>query len=295
MRVIYRPMGGLGNQLFQFACAKALADKNRAELFVDLDGLERTRLRKRPGTRHSFTLREVLGEAAGQEYSARSPLRESKMGESKLLDSAIQASNFMNLLSPRLESEKAFRFRELPTPESRGIYLCGNFQSSKYFSEVNTVSEIIWGGFEGLITNTQRGFTYPTMGRAVHVRRGDFIGSQKLHNLSPNYFAEALKSSHEDGTTVVFSDDTDWVRENVSLPKDSLFAEDLDGLSDNQELALMAQQKTIITSNSTFSWWGAWLAHWHHQATILTPQQWYRDGRDESSLVPKEWTKIESL
>ena len=142
---------------------------------------------------------------------------------------------------------------------------------------------------------------------AVHIRRANNIHLPMHHPVcSLDYFEECIDKIGP-SQLVVFSDDLAWCKEQA-LFKDAYFAEgnpeDLDVMlltngyplslpSVAFDLFLMARMDKHIISNSTFSWWGAYLAN---KETVLYPMPWYGPAIDidvEGTMIPKHWTRIE--
>jgi hypothetical protein len=99
---------------------------------------------------------------------------------------------------------------------------------------------------------------------AVHVRRGDYLVHRDLFPPLPlEYYMEAMALTQ--GPYLVFSDDMEWCR--AHLPRDCMFVEHN---RDYEDLILMTTCNEHITANSTFSWWGAWLAN----ARAIYPSTW---------------------
>jgi hypothetical protein len=113
---------------------------------------------------------------------------------------------------------------------------------------------------------------------AVHVRRGDYLDNpQNFISLPVEYYVEAMELTR--GPYMVFSDDLDWCRAN--LPGDCYFMEHNTNVED---LCLMAACDEHITANSTFSWWGAWLA----DTRAVYPRQWGAIfGDDIERIMPE--------
>ncbi len=99
---------------------------------------------------------------------------------------------------------------------------------------------------------------------AVHVRRGDYLQHRELFPPLPlTYYLEAMSLTN--GPYLVFSDDIGWCRAN--FPAGCFFVEHN---RDFEDLFLMAVCEEHITANSTFSWWGAWLA----DSRAIYPSEW---------------------
>ena len=107
---------------------------------------------------------------------------------------------------------------------------------------------------------------------SIHVRRGDYL--QRRHEFVPlhlDYYERAIRHMQQQGcqTFLVFSDDIQWCK--LNLNGECTFVE---GLTDIQSLCLMSRCKNHIIANSTFSWWGSWLAE-GSDTSIIAPQTWY--------------------
>jgi hypothetical protein len=110
---------------------------------------------------------------------------------------------------------------------------------------------------------------------SVHVRRGDYLKHADLFPPLPlAYYTEAMELTR--GPYLVFSDDMEWCRRN--LPGDCLFMEHN---MDFEDLFLMTACDEHITANSTFSWWGAWLAN----VRAVYPRQWGPGFQFESDRI----------
>jgi hypothetical protein len=103
--------------------------------------------------------------------------------------------------------------------------------------------------------------------------------------------AELLKQ--DQGIRVfVFSDDPGWVRENLRIAAPMTV---LEGNSVDQgyvDLEFMRHCRHHIVANSSFSWWGAWLASAPGQR-VIAPARWFADrDTDTTDVVPKSWKRI---
>lgn len=126
----------------------------------------------------------------------------------------------------------------------------------------------------------------------LHWRCGDYFKPENaaLQVCSPAYYARACKALREkspDAELFVFSDDLDYVRQN--LDPAGLPVHWMDGhRTAAQDLALMRRCRAFIMSNSTFSWWGQWLAQ---DKTVFAPDRWYTNGK-KTALYQENWNLI---
>lgn len=122
---------------------------------------------------------------------------------------------------------------------------------------------------------------------ALHVRRGDYTDHSDLFvNLDVGYYRRAMALTQ--GPYLVFSDDLDWCRRH--LPGECIF---MDRNRDYEDLFLMTTCHEHIIANSSFSWWGAWLAN---SRRTVCPAYWgdiFEGGTD--AFVPPAWIRIESI
>lgn len=142
---------------------------------------------------------------------------------------------------------------------------------------------------------------------AVHVRRANNISLPNHHPIcSLDYFEECIDKIGET-QLVVFSDDLEWCKQQ-DLFKDAYFAEGnpsninvMDLTNGNPlslpsvvfDLFLMTNMDKHIISNSTFSWWGAYLAK---SRKVLYPMPWYGPAINidvESTMIPNDWIRVE--
>lgn len=132
----------------------------------------------------------------------------------------------------------------------------------------------------------------------IHVRRGDYVNNAKtlkVHGVcSVAYYQQAIATMRARAGNprfFVFSNDMAWARDNLALGADAVFVE---GNKDAPEvdIHLMAQCRHHIIANSSFSWWGAWLAA-SPQKTVIAPTPWFDNSRHNASdLVPASWLRV---
>lgn len=100
---------------------------------------------------------------------------------------------------------------------------------------------------------------------------------------------EQIKSRVENPVFFMFSDDIQWVRENVSTGCPTYYEDGTDPVW--EKLRLMSACKHFIISNSTFSWWVQYLAK-NEDKIVVSPSRWFNNDY-KSPLIDKKWIKIE--
>jgi hypothetical protein len=134
---------------------------------------------------------------------------------------------------------------------------------------------------------------------SVHIRRGDYVGHSSLGGMITDlYYARAVKeisNKKEHCKFFIFSDDIEWVKENMNFPESTQYVSSPD-MENYEELAIMSLAKHNIIANSSFSWWGAWLNS-NPDKIVICPARWTtgRGGKKQTrDIIPQDWIKIEA-
>jgi hypothetical protein len=146
----------------------------------------------------------------------------------------------------------------------------------------------------------------------VHIRRGDFVEFSNIHYLQPEtYFSECIKKHiqikkeqqiYDEIKLFILSDDIIWVNNNnifntkfkeIKDTNDNITFVYVKEFDEIQTMALMSLCKGgAICSNSTFSWWGAYLGAYEKRNPVFVPKKWISLKDDMSDLFPKEWIQV---
>lgn len=137
---------------------------------------------------------------------------------------------------------------------------------------------------------------------AIHVRRGDYLTSHALGGLIGLSFyldgIEYIKQKLQCPTFFIFSDDPVWCRENLlpNLDSDSQIVDWNKSRESYVDMQLMSCCKHHIIPNSSFSWWGAYLAK-HETQIVVTPRVWVRpeSGLEMKDMNLPHWYEIDNL
>lgn len=279
--IVVKLIGGLGNQMFQYAAARRLALKHNTALKLDVSPFSSYALRQYG--LHAFTLEENFS----------SPKDISRFHPS-LVEYA--ARKFLGLTRYRIISENASQYGSLDetvlsAPDN--CYLNGFWQSEAYFADI--ASEI------------RRDFRFRedpvgcnvTLAKeisdrnsvCVHVRRGDYVENGCILPTIDYYRnAIALIAERVKGITLyIFSDDLPWCRENLRTEFPTEYIGHNQGAA-VEDLRLMTLCRHFVIANSTFSWWGAWLAA-NPEKIVCAPVRWAAHGNMEH-VVPYNWHRL---
>jgi len=296
MKIIVQLQGGLGNQLFQYAAARALADQHGAQLELDTAWYE--------ATYTDVTQRDVqlLHFQIEARIVCQKPLRVGPKSLRRI------AQEFLPINPYVLMEKHSYTFTpklsQLSLYVNQDLYLLGYWQSYKYFSHIR--SELTAQIRPNLSLNSAyQQFSNLIQGSAsamVHIRRGDYVHlpvASKVHGfLGLEYYVKGMTLLLQEDSSIqffVFSDDIAWARTNLPYQERTTFIEVAPSLeSAPQELFLMSQCKSHLIANSSLSWWGAWLAHGESsEKKVICPTHWTNDRKmNWDDLLPKSWEKI---
>jgi FkbM family methyltransferase len=289
-------MGRLGNQMFQIAAAVVYARKFSCDARL-------------PPWKYA----EVL---IGDEVLRKSLFAEQE--HERIADSIAMESRTLDF-----EETDASVLRAIKASDRGRVSLSGYFQNPRFFSGTFDDEAYIRKLFtpprfvEAAVTQrfawlkSRAGVDNNARVCAVHVRRGDYVGQPERHPVLPvSYYRAALdvleRSRRDDprpDVYLVFSDDVTWCEENLIggthlLPRErSVMVKDS---ADFADLLTMARCHDFVIANSSFSWWGAWLAQ-DPTKRVVAPMPhgaWYGPELahlDTRGLLPATWTTVSTL
>lgn len=280
-----RLMGGLGNQMFQYAAARRLAIKHGTELVLDLSWFER---QPRSDTTRQYELGSfpIVGRRTAEPVDG---------GRRKRLLRALLPEHGVRRV---VEQGPQFQPELLDAPDD--TLLVGYWQSEKYFLDEEAQIRRDFA-FDAPISPAARALaeSIDESAVSVHVRRGDYVSlarANRFHGVLPiEYYERAaaalLQQLPEPPHFYVFSDDPKWCRTNIELPSTTTFVSRAESTS-HEDMLLMSMCSHHIIANSSFSWWGAWLSA-SPEKVVIAPRRWFADeSRNTSDLVPESWTRL---
>ncbi len=180
------------------------------------------------------------------------------------------------------------------------IYFKGFYQSERYFKEIkDEIRETF--SFNLATANLKSQDMIKKIEKdhcpvSLHIRRGDYLKPQHWDSIGCicqlSYYRNAINEMTKriaHPSWYVFSDDIDWVRENIPLDN-ATFIDWNKGNESWQDMMLMSRCQHHIICNSTFSWWGAWLNP-RKEKIVIVPEKWF-NHIETPYIYPKEWIKV---
>jgi len=179
-------------------------------------------------------------------------------------------------------------------------YLRGFWQSESYFADIR---ETLLEELNPLAAPSVKDLAViEAMHRpasvSLHVRRGDYVSLSSAaafhglcgldyYNRAVDYIAERVESLN----VFIFSDDPQWVRENLKLRFPVYYIDHNNSANAFQDLRLMSYCMHHVIANSSFSWWGAWLAKFEKKI-VVSPSKWFQVERPTPDLLPTDWVRV---
>jgi hypothetical protein len=294
--IIVNLVGGLGNQMFQYACGRAQALELNMPLkaMVDMFGMY-------PG-RNGPELDRVF--ALQLELAQQTDLR--KMIGAFRVSPAVRRVLATKALAPIrgrhfISEPHGGPAKSLVDKVRKGGYLQGYWQSERYFLKYE---EAIRRDFTFRHSVTGHNVQLARMilnavAVSVHVRRGDYVSNPAafaVHGTcAPEYYYRAIESVRRrlpSARLFAFSDDPKWVRD-VLIPRyPDLVLVDHNRHEDSyNDMRLMSLCRHHVISNSSFSWWAAWLNSCSDKI-VIAPRKWLANGAATDDLIPRTWERM---
>lgn len=291
--IIVRIIGGLGNQMFQYAAGRRLAAVHNTVLKLDTSDFADYNL-------HSYGL-SVFN--INELFATQEEIQLLKKPESgslrKMFEKLLRRPSKPEKKHIR-EKQYCFDPQILSLPES--IYLDGYWQSEKYFADI---ADVIKKEFTVTLPQTDTNLELAQHisscdSVSLHVRRGDYVTDAKTNTVHGTcdleYYARCiahLTQKIQHPCFFIFSDEPEWAEKNIKIDYPVTFIDHNGPEKNYEDLRLMSQCRHHIIANSSFSWWGAWLGQ--HQGTIsYAPARWFSSPAfNTKDLLPEAWTRID--
>ena len=301
--IIVRLMGGLGNQMFQYAAGLRLAMRHRTPLTLDLSFLlDRSRNDNIVFRDFDLKLFEIPEKIASSRQVRR--FRRLASPGSRSVCERVED----RLVKRRMFSEESYQLdrRVLELPDN--TYLEGYFQNEGYFTDAASIvrDRFRFRNMEDSLPEVTKHVAIAIQDSnsvCLNVRRGDYVNNpatNAYHGVCEiNYFSGAI--SHFRDALVnphffVFSDDQNWCRREFPEGREfTIVGNEHYGPQFFQKFWLMTRCKHFIIPNSSFGWWAAWLAEFEGKL-VVRPSHWFKASEiRDVDICPSSWIKISNV
>jgi hypothetical protein len=275
--IITRLAGGLGNQMFQYAFARALSIKYNTNLKIDLSFLKNRNM----GPNFTYRNYELDIFNVVEDFN---PTFE----------------NCIRFDEPHLNYSKEI-VDNINRQIDKDIMIDGYWQSVKYFEESKSVIKSDFT-FKSLVDDSSvdkiklmLDDIRSTNSVMLNIRRTDFLNNDFHGVMGLDYInksTELLESKIDNPKYFIFSDDIEWCEENIKLNNMVIVDHSYKGDRFSYYLQLMKECKNFIIPNSSFAWWSAWLSDSPNKI-VIAPKKWFtNESINTSDLIPSDWIRI---
>ena len=289
--IVCHLIGGLGNQMFQYAAGYALSKRLGVALKFDISDFSNYKLHN--GLELVKVFNCPLDCASKQEIDAILGRRANIKILNRIQFLAYRHLYPRNILVDHNCPEDKFN-ADLPA------YMSGYWQSERYFKDYSQEIRKIFA-FR-LSMNDQNLTTLDQILQcnsiSVHVRRGDYVTNPKnvayLGATPISFYCSAIEyiaKKVDAPRFFVFSDDPEWAKSNIRTHYPTEYIDHNHGSCSFADMQLMSRCSHHIIANSSFSWWGAWLNP-DPRKLVIGPRTWFANPRRLDNPCPPEWTLL---
>ena len=281
-------IGGIGNQMFQYAFALSLIEKfPNEEIKIDTSHFNGY------GLHNGFEIERVFG--LSLPVATKEDLKKLTFYSPNYKISRLYRKLF-GYKKTEFKEPSLFTYWGAETYEIKNdCYYEGSWQNEQYFKDIN---ENIRKAFSFKIEFDSHNSSLlnkiiSSNSVAIHVRRGDYLLEDAYKNICDlPYYRNAInyiKNNIENPVFYIFSNDAEWCRENILPICGSADVIDWNGGSDSwKDMKLMSLCKHNIIAHSSFSWWSAWLNN-NVNKIVISPQKWFNKKGVTEFPQLKEW------
>ncbi|MCK4918256.1 MAG: alpha-1,2-fucosyltransferase [Candidatus Pacebacteria bacterium] len=290
--IITKLQGGLGNQMFQYAIGRVLAEKNKAELKLDTSWFDNIKGNTAP-RKYGLGIFNILENIATNKEIENLKKYKKKNNWKYFFHNLFFANNSIYIS----EKPKYFNKKALEN-NNKDIYLDGYWQNEKYFKDMENIilKEFRIRETYQVENKTLLNDIINSNSVSIHIRRNDYVQNKKTNEVhgvcTIGYYQKAIQKiskNNDDIHIFVFSDDILWTQNNLKSNFPITF---VDKNKDYEDLILMSMCKHNIIANSSFSWWGAWLNQ-NPNKIVIAPKKWFNNLKNnKQNPIPQTWIQI---
>lgn len=292
--IIVKLIGGLGNQMFQYAAARRLAERHSSILKLDVTGFEEYKLHK-----YGLSCFRIMESPATK--SEIESIRGNQDILNRLKRKVSRLIGFNNPNNRRWIFERQFHFDAEILEAPDNVLLEGYWQSEKYFADIRDIlrREFVVKYEQDAQSKSFADLIQRTESVSLHVRRTDYVQDVSTNKMfgtcDRDYYDRCVRcvgARVSNPHLFVFSDEPKWAKDNLKFDVPMTFVDCNDASRNYEDLRLMSMCKHNIIANSSFSWWGAWL-NANLEKTVIAPQTWFNgDTMNTKDLIPAQWIKL---
>ena len=277
--VIAQLYGGLGNQLFIYATARAVALRNRTQLVLDVkSGFQYDHHFRRQFMLHHFNV-QYLPASRLDPFTQPNRIGWALWAAARRLDRYVDIPRRLRFYITERQHEDMQELLRHEMP--RRVYLDGFWQKEVYFKEYEeqirselTIRAPIGQQSIEIANEIAQSDSIAVHSRRLHQARAGHGPDLKIRSLPPEYYTKAIRTIAERVKRphlFCFSDCPEWAMKNsrTELPT-TLVTHNAGDPRSYEDLWLMTKCKHHVIANSTFSWWGAWLCN-HVEKVVISP------------------------
>lgn len=294
-------MGGLGNQMFQYALARNLASRQGTRVLFDTTFLDH----RLPGSSHVFRNYDL------DVFTLEGRLTLLSRSPSFFRNPAYRLQSARNNLQKRLvgsrvlQETRPYQFDPGVLDAPDGVYVMGYWQNERYFQGIRDILKREFTSFRYPLSEASQKLLETIQGCGsicVNFRRTDYVASRearKFHgNTADSFYHKGIgiaAKKVKKPRLFVFSDDIGWCRKNFRHRIPTTFVDETyTGKKYSDYFQLMIACRHFVIPNSTFAWWAAWLSP-SRGKIVVAPENWVADPSiDASDFVPQGWIRVKN-
>lgn len=281
-----RIIGGLGNQMFQYALLVGLKNSFKEDIYADLSGFKEYNLH------NGLEIQSIFG------------IKLSVSNNCPFLARKLTLSRYVNKYLPFLCRHYQFEYPDFRYIEDiyqnkEKEYYAGYWHHHKYveFFKDDLCRLYQFPPFEDRYNTMISEQMWKENSIGIHVRRGDYLNEKQYQGICTlDYYKKAIQivlSKFDNVSFYVFSNDVDWCRNNLSemfMNSKTIYVDWNKGKESYRDMQLMTFCRGLIVANSSFSWWGAFLNK-KEDHLVIAPKRWKNTDYNLEIQLP-QWILI---